>query len=57
MAIINIVKNLVKYDIIKHIGIDKYFIKEMIDSNEPYLFYTQAGDQLVSGFMDGPWMN
>ena len=50
---INIAHNLVQHDLTKHIKIDRYFIKEKLDSGLICTPYVSTGHQLAYGLTKG----
>lgn len=50
---INIAHDLVQHDHTKHIEVDRYFIKEKLQSRFIYTPYVRPGDQLVDVFSKG----
>ena len=53
VAAINIANNPVQFDRMKHVEIDKFFIKEKMDSGALKLEYVRSRDQLADCLMKG----
>jgi hypothetical protein len=53
VAAINIANNLVQFDHTKHVEIDRFFIKEKLDSGILKLGYVKSCSQLVDCFTKG----
>lgn len=47
-VVINLSNNPILHDRMKHIGIDKHFNREKIDSNELVLLYVNIEDQMAN---------
>lgn len=53
VAAINIANNLVQFDRMKHVEIDKFFIKEKIDSGALKLKYVKSRNQVADSLTKG----
>ena len=57
VAAINIANNPVQFDRMKHVEIDRFFIKEKMDSGALKLEYVKSHDQLVDCLTKGLGFN
>jgi hypothetical protein len=53
VATINIANNLVQFDLMKHVEIDRFFIKEKIDVGALKLKYVRSRNQLADSLTKG----